>query len=121
MKNVLTIPAEKIPRPPDKRENARLGRAGAVSQKAGGLFTTYDSRTSGKTQPLAGPRFENVVERLHRLGPRPTAELLSEIARHTGQSSFIAHRLEEYARLDRDILRALGADRFPPMPLEVVR
>jgi hypothetical protein len=25
MKNTLTIPAEKFPRPPDKRENARLG------------------------------------------------------------------------------------------------
>jgi hypothetical protein len=70
MKNALTIPAEKITRPPDKRENARLGRAGAVSQKAGGLFTTYDSRTSGKTQLLAGPRFERLIERVHALGPR---------------------------------------------------
>ena len=102
-------------------ENARRARAGAVSQKAGGLFTTNDSRTSGKTQPLAGPRFEFIVEHLHRLGPRPLAELLIEIASHTGQSSFIAHRLEEYVRLDRDILRALGGDRFPVMPLGLIR
>ncbi len=67
----------------------------------------------------AGLRFERLIERVHALGPRPLGELLIEIASHTGQSSFIAHRLEEYARLDPEIVRAVGGDRFPPMPLQV--
>ncbi len=72
-------------------------------------------------EPTTGPRWEHLVERVHALGVRPLAELLVEIATATGQSSFIAHRLEEYARLDPEIVRALGADSFPPMPLQVVR
>ena len=35
--------------------------------------------------------------------------------------SLIADRLQAYAGLDPEIVRALGADRFPPMLLEVVR
>jgi len=73
------------------------------------------------TQPLTGPRFERAVEHLHRLGPRPVAELLIEIARRTGQSSFIADRLQAYARLDPEAVRFVGGDKFPPMPMQVVR
>ena len=72
-------------------------------------------------QPLAGPRFEAIVKHLHNLGPRPVAELLIEIATTTGQSRFIADRLEEYARLDPEIVRFVGADRFPPIPLGFLR
>ncbi len=102
-------------------ENARRARAGAVSLKAGGLFTTYDSRTSCKTQLLAGPRFERQIARVHALGPRPLAEMIAEIATATGEPGLIADRLQAYAGLDPEILRALGADSFPPMPLELVR
>ena len=73
--------------------------------------------------PLGGDTalYERMVERLHRLGPRPTAELLIEIATATGQHAVIADRLQAYAALDPAVLRALGADRFPPSVLEVVR
>ena len=71
--------------------------------------------------PTAGLRFERQIEHLHRLGPRPLAELLAEIAHHTGQSIFILDRLQAYAGLDRAVLRAVGGDRFPAMPLQVVR
>ena len=101
-------------------QSARRGVADALS-KADRLFEEQNTQIDATAQPLAGPRFERQVVCVHALGPRPLAELLIEIASHTGQSSFIAHRLEEYARLDRDILRALGADRFPPMPLTVIR
>ncbi len=102
-------------------ENARSD-AGAVS-KFGGFGSQYN-RTTDKIQhqPRSdSQRFERMVERLHRLGPRPTAELLNEIMRYTGQSKFIADRLQAYAALDPEIVRAVGGDRFPPMPLEVVR
>ncbi len=102
-------------------ENARLGRAGAVSQKAGGLFTTYDSRTSGKTQPLAGPRQERQIEHLHRLGPRVLAELLGDIATATGQHALIADRVAAFADLNPEILRFVGGDKFPPRLLCAVR
>ena len=72
-------------------------------------------------EPVAGPRFERQVKHLHNLGPRAVAEFLSEIATTTGQSRFIAARLQVYAKLDPEIVRAVGGDRFPPMPLEVVR
>ena len=64
------------------------------------------------SEALVGPRFEHMVKHLHRLGPRPLAELLADGRRDLG---------EAYAALDPEILRALGADSFPPMPLEVVR
>ena len=101
-------------------KNARRSEAGVI-QRAGGLFTTYDSRTSGKTQPLAGPRFQRQIKHIIALGERPLAELLAEIARSTDQSSFIADRVAAYAALDVVTIRALGGDNFPPMPLEVVR
>ena len=65
-------------------------------------------------------RLERMVERVHALGPRPLAELLAEIATATGEPGLIADRVEAYARLDPEIVRALGGDRFPAMPLEVV-
>ena len=66
-------------------------------------------------------RHERQIVLVHALGPRVFAELLGDIARRTGQSSFIADRLQAYAGLDPAIARALGADIFPPMPLELVK
>ena len=71
-------------------------------------------------EALAGPRFERMIEHLHRLGPRPVAELLIEIAHGTGQSALIADRIEAYSRLDADFIRAVGGDKFPPIPPELV-
>ena len=69
----------------------------------------------------AGQRFERQIMRVHALGPRPLAELLDELSTATGQPALIADRVEAYAGLNPEIVRAIGADRFPPMPLEVVR
>ena len=66
-------------------------------------------------------KLERMVQRVHSLGPRPLGELLAEIATVTGQPDLIADRVEAYSRLDPAVLRAIGGDRFPPMPLEVVR
>ena len=101
-------------------KNARRVEAGVI-QRAGGLFTTYDSRTSGKTQLLAGPRFDRQIAHIIALGPRPLTELLAEIARSTGQSALIADRVQAYAALDPAVLRAVGADSFPPNVLGAVR
>ncbi len=72
-------------------------------------------------QALGGLRFERMVERLHRLGARPLAELLFEIATATHEPGLIADRVKAFANLDPEIVRAVGADRFPAMPLTVIR
>ena len=67
-----------------------------------------------------GQRLERMVERVHALGPRAVGELLAEIAAVTGQHVRVVDLVEEYAALDPAVLRAVGADHFPPMPLGVV-
>ena len=94
---------------------------GGVSEcRSGKLDTSDDTRTTHDLQPLAGPRYEHMVEHLHSLGPRPFGELLIEIATTTGEPALIARHLEEFARLDAELIRYLGGDRFPPMPLQVM-
>jgi len=63
---------------------------------------------------------DRVIERVHALGPRPLAEMLAEIATATGKPDLIADRVEAYAALDPEIVRAVGANSFPVMPLQVV-
>ena len=66
-------------------------------------------------------RLERMIEHIHSLGVRALAEMLDEIAHRTGQPAVVADRIEAFAKLDPDLLRFLGGDKFPPMPLEVVR
>ncbi|HZU91686.1 MAG TPA: hypothetical protein VE993_20715, partial [Stellaceae bacterium] len=64
-------------------------------------------------------RRQRQVERLCRT-PRLVLELLDELARAHGIAADIDRRLVDYSRLDPDLLRALGGDRFPPAPLWLV-
>ncbi len=112
-------------------ENARRARTGAGILKAGERFEYKHTNTDPEIQyqpsadecvwRLAGPRFECRMERLHCLGPRVIAEMLADIATAIGQPDLIADHVEKYADLDPEIVRALGADRFPAMPLTVIR
>ena len=70
---------------------------------------------------VTGQRLDRLIERVHLLGPRALAELLAEIATATGEPGLIADRVEAYAGLDPEIVRFVGGDRFPPMPLELVK
>ena len=98
---------------------ARCRVAGADLSKAGRLLDGDNTEVGLITQALAGPRFERMVERLHHLGARSTAELLIEIAKATDEPALIVRHLEAYSRLDPEIVRAVGGDRFPPMLMEV--
>lgn len=70
---------------------------------------------------LGQAQFERLVTRLHALGPRVIAELLSELgAAHLIMTSIEA-RLERYAALDPAVLAAIGADRMPPRPIRVIQ
>ncbi len=98
---------------------AEMNAAAPVSDKPDPLIKPVSTDKDGEA--LAGPHFERQVEHLHRLGPRAVAELLIEIAHCTGQSGVIADRLQAYARLDPAVLRAVGGDKFPPIPLMAIR
>ena len=74
----------------------------------------------GRDDLLRDRRRGRHIERVHRLGPRVTAELLDEIARHHGIGDDIDRRLARYARLDPAILAGIAGDRFPPPPTWVV-
>ena len=47
--------------------------------------------------------------------------MIAEIATATGEPGLVVDLVEKYARLDPEIVRAVGADRFPPSVLGVVR
>jgi hypothetical protein len=60
--------------------------------------------------------FRHQCELLHALGPRPTFELLREIL----NGADLVERLPVYARINPEILYALGGDSMPPLPLHLV-
>ena len=57
----------------------------------------------------AEARFRHLAEHLHRLGPRPTYELLREIA----AGADVVERLERYAALTPEVVHAVGAEEMP--------
>ena len=70
-------------------------------------------------QPLGGPlpdlRRDQLVLRVHQLGPRPLSEFLKElVGNDDGLQADALFLLEKYAALDSGIVRALGGDTFPP-------
>jgi hypothetical protein len=62
------------------------------------------------------PRKCRQIEIIWNLGPRVVGELLVEISDPIDLDLALAR----YARLDGDVVRALGGDQFPPFPLREV-
>ena len=90
---------------------------------------TRDSKGNGAT-PLSRRhgtatttiKFQRLVGHLHALGPRPVAELLTELVGTDEQArSDVLHLLEKYAGLDPALVRVLGGSGFPAPPLHEVR
>jgi hypothetical protein len=63
-------------------------------------------------------RRQRQCKTIWRLGARIFFELIDELARHHTLHDLDA-RLERYARLDPDVIRALQADRFP-QPIRLI-
>ena len=76
-----------------------------------------DSTKEYQDIAASSPRYARLIEHLHRLGPRAIGELLRSIAE---EPSDLISELERYGRLDPSVIRAIGADRFPPTPLRLV-
>ncbi len=66
---------------------------------------------------VADLRFRRQVLRLHRLGPRVTAELLAELGVERSIMTLIDGKLDRYTDLDPKTLEAAGGDGFPPLPI----
>ncbi len=98
--------------------NCRSGRFDASEYTA--PISSTQQAGAAMAAPLTGPHFERAIEHLHRLGPRPLAELLIEIAKATGEPGLIADRIAAYAALDPEIVRFVGGNHFPKMPLTVI-
>ena len=64
--------------------------------------------------PLSKTRFRRQVDHLHRLGPRPVGEcLLQLVGTNDDAHAALIILLEQYQRLDADVVEALGGDRWP--------
>jgi hypothetical protein len=86
------------------------------------ISTLYLPTQSGFLTPFDRLRVERGAEHLHRLGPRATAELLTEVAYRIGGLPCIVDLLGEYQhRVTPEMLRAVGGDRFPPRLTAVPR
>ena len=70
---------------------------------------------------IGDARLRRGVERLHSCGARTVYELLCEIGAARLCRTMIEQRVEEYGRLDRNVLEVLNGDRMPPVPLHEVR
>ena len=70
---------------------------------------------------IADMRRQRHVRKLHRLGPRVLDALLVEIGAERSITTIIEQKIERYAAIDPLALEALGADRFPALPIHVVR
>ena len=67
-------------------------------------------------------KFQRLVAHLHALGPRPVAELLTELVGTDEQARRdVFHLLEKYSGLDPSLVRVLGGSGFPAPPLHEVR
>ncbi len=70
---------------------------------------------------VADLQFRRQVERLHRLGPRVTAELLAEIGAERSIMTGIDQKIEKYINIEPAALEAAGGNKFPPLPIHEVR
>ena len=95
-------------------------RPGSAAEIERALEQPLNTISADKSQALARLRRQRHVEQVHRLGARVIFELLNELDRVHGLGDDLDRRLERYARLDPDLLAALGADRFPAAPLRIV-
>lgn len=103
--------------PQNKNPGPLAGGHGAVTLH---VNRTVVHRKSLKVQVEQRLRREHLARQLHRSGNRVVFEFIDEIARTHDLGNDLDRRLEGYALLDPKLLRAVGADRFAPIPLHGV-
>jgi hypothetical protein len=63
---------------------------------------------------------QRILSRIHAAGVRPTAELIVQLLEESGAGPEALDSLEEWARLDADVVRALDGNTFPKFPPSLV-
>jgi hypothetical protein len=105
--------------PPPERQRRPAG--GAAPSATVRISTQSSSRSIGTAQLLRlDPRFRQLSNRLWRLGPRLTGELLLEIAAAHGLEAEIMIALEFYGEFGPITVARLGGRTSPPLPLSEV-
>ncbi len=66
---------------------------------------------------VAALKRQRQIEHVYRLGPRAVGELLYEVA----GGKDLDRALEPYQRLTPNLLKAVGGDRFAPLPIYKVQ
>ncbi len=66
---------------------------------------------------VADLKRQRQIEHVHRLGARAVGEILHQVA----ESENLDRALAAYERPTPDLLKAVGHDRFPPLPIHAVR
>jgi hypothetical protein len=102
------------------REGRPAGDRTALGNFDNSTRHTFSSTVDCQQDAVADLRFRRAVERLHRLGPRPLYEMLVELGASRLIRTDIERQVERYVALDSNLLRQLGGDRFPPLPLHGV-
>jgi hypothetical protein len=102
----------KAPRLPG-RDPGRAAGIDALSERC------IDIRPASKSQELLRLRRQRQVERICRI-PRLVFELIEQLDRDHDLGSDLDRQLERFSGLDLEIVRAVGGDRFPPIPLRLV-
>ena len=76
----------------------------------------HRSKCNAAITATAALRRQRQFEHLYSLGPRAVGESLIEVASGADLDSTLA----AYERLTPDLLKAVGGDRFPPVPIHEV-
>jgi hypothetical protein len=72
-----------------------------------------------RTAELKRRRRMHLARIVHGLGERPVFEAFDRLANEFDES-VVDHLLERFANIDPAVLRALGADKLPPLPVHIV-
>ena len=81
---------------------------------------TVDNRRILRDQAARCLRRQHLARQVHALGDRVLFEFIDELDRAHDLGEDLDRRLERYAGLDAELLRALGGDCFPPAPLRAI-
>ena len=116
---------KKAARPPSQqgiagpiRKNSEHNTIRSAAQQLSGdhLAALADLRERNRGRA----RLISTLRRIYTLGPRATIELILELAERSNSLPLLEELAERFARLNPDILRAVGGHEFPPSPIRLV-
>ena len=102
---------------PNENPGPLAGGHGAVTLH---VDRTVDNRKALRDQAERRLQRQHLVRTVYRLGARVLFELIDELDHHHGLGDDLDRRLQRYARLDAELLHAVGGDGFPSAPLRLV-